>query len=436
MSTQPIKDAELEALFSGMARYTRWGLAVSGGADSTALMHLAVRWAGMRGAAAPQLTVVTVDHCLRPESASETRRVASMASALGLPHATLKWLGPKPRSAVQAAAREARYDLMTAHAHTAGLSCLVTAHHLDDQAETLLMRLRRGSGIDGLTGVPALSRWAGIPVWRPFLGMPASRLRATLRAWKIKWIEDPSNADHRFERVRVREAMSQMAAIGLTAEGLAASARRLQRARQALDATTRAFLSEHAETSEFGYGEIELASLRSAPEEIALRALSLMLETVRGLPAPYSLAGLERLTGQLRAGRGKALTLGGCRFILQNGSLMVVREPGRTGLEELVLEPGKAAVWDHRFHVSAPDCAAEPVTVRALGPQGFSRVRARLRRRLAVPATAAASIVSIWRGEELIAVPPLAFAASDDRDGAGYSARFVNAAEPFTNPLH
>ena len=200
--------------------------------------------------------------------------VARMAESFGLRHAILTWTqGASQSGGLQERAREARYDLMAAYCHAHDIPALVTAHHLDDQAETFLMRLKRGSGLDGLAAIPEESVWSGIAVLRPLLDMPKARLAATLVAAGLGWAEDPSNRDQRFERARMRADGEALAKLGLTPEALARSARRLRRARAALDAAAQTFLATHGVMSEAGYCLIERAALdRRAGRDRASRA--------------------------------------------------------------------------------------------------------------------------------------------------------------------
>lgn len=426
MSDPVLADSELEALFRPMAVHAHWGLAVSGGRDSMALMLLAARHVRSAGRDA-ELTVLTVDHGLRPEAAREAAFVAEAAAGLGLRQQTLHWRGPRPASGLQAAAREARYDLMADYALARGIGCLATAHQLEDQAETVLMRLKRGSGLDGLAGIPAEGRWGGLPVFRPLLDIPRARLETELEVAGMAWIDDPSNEEDRFERVRVRKAMQELARLGYSAQALATAARRMRRASEALDAATQDFLARYASMTAAGYGVLDHAALAAAPEEIVLRATARTIEAVRGGEADVALARLETLTASLRGENFEAATLGGCRFIRRGTDVLALRETGRRNLHEFGLRPGERRLWDRRFRVSAPASAEGPVTVRALGERGARQVRARVGRAVELPEAAAVSLVSFWRGEELVAVPPLGFhAAGEGRAGAVYEARFVN----------
>ena len=268
MSATPVTDGELADVFACLEGRGRVALAVSGGADSLALMHLAARWCALPGRAASKPTILTVDHGLRAGSAAEAAEVARLARGLGFEHVLLRWEADKPKSNLQAAARAARYDLMAAHCHAAGIRVLVTAHHLEDQAETVLMRLGRGSGVDGLAAMPEAGAWAGIDLLRPLLDLSKVRLTATLEAAGLEWIEDPSNQNERFERVRVRRALARLESLGITADRLALTARRMRRARAALDAATSELLERALELGPAGDCRIAADALRRAPTRL------------------------------------------------------------------------------------------------------------------------------------------------------------------------
>ena len=199
----PISVQQAKGLFADWKRATGLVLAVSGGPDSIALMWLAARWraALSRG---PDLLAVTVDHGLRPESAREAREVKRLARTLDVPHRTMRWSGEKPKSGVPAAARAARYRLLATVARQSGASHILTAHTRDDQAETLLMRLLRGSGISGLAAMARESEREGVLLARPFLNISKSQLIATLEKAKIGYADDPTNRDVSFTRPRIR----------------------------------------------------------------------------------------------------------------------------------------------------------------------------------------------------------------------------------------
>ncbi|WP_052464625.1 tRNA lysidine(34) synthetase TilS [Methyloceanibacter caenitepidi] len=369
MTATPLTEAETDRFLAPLARYGRTALAVSGGPDSVALLHLCVDFALRHGLAAP--VALTVDHDLRPGSRAEAERVAEIAERLGAPHAILTWRHGPIDARLQARARAARYDLMAAYCTARDIPVLVTAHHLDDQAETFLMRLKRGSGLDGLAAIPKEGEWAGLTLLRPLLEASKAQLVATAEAAGLPLSNDPSNEDARFERVRLREAMAALAQIGLEPEAIALSARRLRRARSALEAAAGSFLDAHCERSPAGYASVSLSALLEAPEEVGLRALDRLVAAVGGSSEPLRLAKLEALVDGLRAEPDKAQTLGRCRIVPARGRVAVFREVRKAGLPRGALRPGERLLWDNRFRLELGAGEPEAVTVEALGEGGI-----------------------------------------------------------------
>nr|WP_246482535.1 tRNA lysidine(34) synthetase TilS [Methylopila capsulata] len=298
-------------------------IAVSGGADSMALLALAADWAATR--TGTRLSVATVDHSLRPESAAEARAVALAATALGLPHARLE--APLGRGArVEETARDARYAALSAHAAAIGAEALATAHTLDDQAETVLMRLAAGSGPAGLAAMRPKSMRGRLVHLRPLLGVPKARLVATLRARGWGWSEDAMNADPAFCRARLRASRAVLADEGLTAERLGVFARRAARAEDALLAVEEKAAAAH----------LSLAPNRAviAPEASALPAeirLRLLARAVAALGAGrVRLDRLERLFERTSATASGAATLAGARVAWTvDGRIVVTAAPPR-----------------------------------------------------------------------------------------------------------
>lgn len=401
----PIAPAEAERLFAPLARLSGLAIAVSGGADSTALMWLLARWRkAVTGA--PRLVVLSVDHGLRAASADEARQVAGWARALGLAHGTLRWDGDKPASDIQARARAARYRLLAEACHRLGLQAIVTAHHREDQAETVLMRLARGSGVDGLSAMDMFGAVMGVALVRPLIAVPRARLAATLEAAGQPHIDDPSNDDARFARVRMRRIMAALEAEGLSAERLAATARHMRRARRALDAATDALADTAARLDAAGACAIDRLALRAAPAEIGLRLLARALMAVGGSAYRPRMERLERLYARVAGDESGRFTLAGCRIAAGADEIAIWREAGRAGLGELSLAPGESALWDGRFHVALGRGAARGLTVRALGEDGWRAVRT-LRARPPVPGRVARVGVSLWAGGRLVAAPHL-----------------------------
>jgi tRNA(Ile)-lysidine synthase len=308
-------------------------LAVSGGPDSMALMACAARHAADRGDPPP--AVATVDHGLRAGSTDEAGMVGGIARKLGLPHAVLVWSGAKPSAGIQEAAREARRSLLLNEAHRLGATALVLAHHRDDQAETVLMRLCAGSGISGLAAMRAVASGSGIEILRPFLAVPKARLVATAAASGLPFVRDPSNGDRRFARARWREAAVLLAAEGLDAVRLSRLAERAARADAALEAA--ADLAEARWTSDREGVRLLLSELFEQPEEIMLRVLARAI----AIAAPdrgFRLERLEDLVAALREARSRGVslrrTLGGAVVSLERGGTVVVAaetDPRRNG---------------------------------------------------------------------------------------------------------
>jgi tRNA(Ile)-lysidine synthase len=305
--------------------------AVSGGPDSTALMHALAAW---RGAGRPAVRVATVDHGLRPDSPAEAEAVGAAARALGLDHAVLTWRGRPPGRVAQAAARRARYDLLAAFAREVGATHLATAHTLDDQAETLLMRLAAGSGPAGLAGMRAVTCRRDLLHVRPFLRVPKAALVATCQAQGWSYAEDPSNTDPRFARARWRRLAPLLAAEGFGPERLAKLADRLSRADEALaDAAKRAFAALRRAGRP---GEVALNGRRLVleAEEIALRVLGLALAESDAEEGAIRLARLESCLSAclaaVREGRAARRTLAGRLVsVLPDGTILIEAEPTR-----------------------------------------------------------------------------------------------------------
>ncbi|HUI13468.1 MAG TPA: tRNA lysidine(34) synthetase TilS [Xanthobacteraceae bacterium] len=331
----PIREAEANALFSGLENLPGLILAVSGGPDSTALLLLAARWAKARRGA-PKLLAATVDHGLRAAAAGEAAAVKRLAARLGVAHRTLHWRGAKPKSGLQEAARAARYRLLAEAAARAGYEHILTAHTLDDQAETVLFRLARGSGLGGLAGMAhaaPLPARAPSPFFlvRPLLHVPKARLIATLEAAGIPYSEDPTNRDPRFLRGRLREFMPTLAEEGLDARGLARFAGRMRRAEATIEFAVAAAREAMAPGPwpERGPVAFSTAQFANLPAEVALRLLGRAIAHT-GDEGPVELAKLESLYDGLRQARSRLRrTLAGAMISLDSERLTVGRAPAR-----------------------------------------------------------------------------------------------------------
>ncbi len=413
----PIHDDELAALFQLLEASRRIILAVSGGVDSTALMVLFARWArqiGPIGQYAVHPLVITVDHGLRAEAAAEARLVARQAGTLGFSHRTLCWIGDKPAADLQNAARIARYKLLRQAAETEGADTIVTAHTRDDQAETFLLALARGSGVYGLAAMPPARDEHGIRLVRPLLSMPKSRLIATLETAGIGWSEDPSNQNPRFRRIAMRAAGSDLSALGLTPATLAATADRMARAASALDVYADRLIAAAAEIHLSGYIQIDLEQFKQEPDEVALRAFARLLRALSGGPHVTRLDRLERLfaglIGAAQAGKSFKRTLGDIVAHLPQRtratprpSVWLYAEAGRTGFARDMLVPGETLEWDCRFRLVLSATAASPLRIEALGASGRAMLGPNTPG--GVPAAALGTVPAIWRDDVLVGVP-------------------------------
>ena len=280
-------------------------------------MHLAAAWLKERGLPLSPGGALIVDHGLRPGSAKDSAVTASWARDIGFASQILRWRGPKPRSNVEDNARNARYRLLGDWCRAHGVAALLLAHTSDDQAETFLLRLGRGSGVDGLSAMRdraryPLSGYDGMLVVRPLLDVGRGELRTYLATRGVAWLEDPMNEDPRFARVRIRQAMPALEAAGLSASRIVQASRHLARAREALDASTELFFARHVRFSPDG-ALFDGSALRAESREIGLRALSAILMRVSGRAYRPRFERLETLYDAL-SGRRVAQTLCGCQI--------------------------------------------------------------------------------------------------------------------------
>jgi tRNA(Ile)-lysidine synthase len=392
-------DAALAAI-GGFEPRPLIAVGVSGGPDSLALMILADRWARQRGGEAWGLVV---DHRLRPESAVEAETVGRWLAARGIPHAVLVWTGEKPETGIQEAAREARYRLLGEWCATRGCLHLLTAHHRDDQVETYLIRRRAGSGVDGLAGMSAVRELPAFRLVRPLLDVAKARLTAFLDAEGQPYVQDPSNRNPAFERARLRMAARSPATDDIRSEIRASAAARIAREQELARLLTRAVSLHPA-----GFAVLE-AGLIAHAGELGDRALDRVIAVLGGAAYPVRRERLQRLRESLAAAQRRARTLGGCRFVVWRGRVLVLREVARTA-PSLVLTPGMSALWDHRFFASLPANAPRAIAIGALGAEGVAALgRNSIDPDNPLPRLIYPTLPAIWDEAELVAVPHLSW---------------------------
>lgn len=456
---EPIGPAERDRLLEPLAEFYAVVLAVSGGPDSTALMHFVAAWRSEGGPSRrPKVHVATVNHRMQTGSEAVAAGVVAEAERLDLPAVVLTWDGA-PISG-QEDARKVRYALLEAFVHRCcsanGRGALVVAHTLDDQAETVLMRLARGSGLDGLAGMAERSCRNEATILRPLLSVPKQRLLASLTAVGARWLEDPANTCLDYERARWRVAQPALESVGLTSEVIARSARRLARSRATLerlvDARVADWLHTPPQSAIAPFGVACGVGEGAANDDIALRHLIFAIATVGGLARrELSLSKVEALADRLARDHQEGFdgaTLG--RSVIRRlpvgaiGSLaawcsgdedlsaakgasndvdgageteqmlLVIRETKRNPLPALVLAPGETALWDNRFKVGLAADASAPVRVAGVDQATRARIKAMAREAGHLwPSLGGlvddivAGLPAFWRGDRLIGVPSL-----------------------------
>jgi tRNA(Ile)-lysidine synthase len=371
------------------------GVAVSGGGDSMSLLALAAEWAGGTGRG---LRIVTVDHRLRAESAAEAAAVAARAERLGLPHTTLRWEGWEGAGNLAEAARNARRSLIAGWASAAGIPAILLGHTADDQAETVLMRLARGSGVDGLAGMAPVSEAEGLLWLRPLLGERRAALRDFLRARGWSWAEDPTNDDPGRDRAKARAMLGTLAGLGLTVGRLVTLARHMADARAVLDASEMALAGRALAWSDVGEARLALDPMRQAPRGVALHLLADLLAAVSGQPYPPRLEALDRLAARLLGGAEGGTSLHGCTIRTGAGVAIFRREPARAAGR---IPAADGAVWDGRWRLSAPGPVPEGAEIGALGREGLARID----RPSGIAAEALWATPAVWLADRLLAAP-------------------------------
>lgn len=354
------------------------GIAVSGGGDSVALLHLALQ-AGFR------VEAVTVDHRLRPESGAEADGVAKVCASLGVPHQVSHWDHRTVAGNLMDAARRARMALIGDWARQRGIGHVALGHTRDDQAETVLMGLARSAGIAGLSGMRRSWVEEGLTFHRPLLDAGRKELRDWLRAQGTPWIDDPTNDDARFTRVKARVALAALGPLGITAEALAGVAGNLALAQEALAQQVRAAAERHVSVAA---GALRIgAGLWEEPAEVQRQ---LVAGAVRWLKREAYLPRADDLRRFLHAIReGRDATLAGCR----HRGAWVFREARSLGPDAAV-----GTVWDRRWRMTGP-----AGTVKALGDAGL---RACPNWRVTgLPREVLAVTPGVWQGETLVAAP-------------------------------
>ena len=355
------------------------------------MLRLAAEWTGR-----PRLSVLTVDHGLRAASAQEAAQVAAWAAQAGLHHVTLNWTSAKPQSGIQARARAARYDLMSSWCRDHGAAVLLTAHTLEDQAETVLMRMARTTSLDSLAGIPRFGHWHTTELFRPLLAEKRLELRAYLASLDQTWIDDPSNEDDRFERVRIRKAMPVLAQLGITAEALAGLAGRATEAVRVLRGATDDWVKLYVRQFDTGHCIIPLSAFLDQTAAVQTRILGGLISRYGSgkIPEPSE---LESMAAWAATG-GNRRTLGGAIVARRKNHLLIGREPGRINPAAVPVPKSGVVLWDDRFEIHA-EAGSSVIPVAYAGFLG---------RRRDIPSFVQQALPAIIQGGKSIFAPHLA----------------------------
>jgi len=412
-SATPIAADEFAGLVKSFAPFsTRCAIAVSGGPDSMALAFCVKRWGG-------DILALIVDHALRPESAKETEETQKKLIKLGIQSEILRWDHEPVVSKLHATARKARYSLLVEACRRHGIHDLLLAHQREDQAETILMRLAKGSGVDGLAGIPARSFLSDVRLVRPFLNIAKERLIATCAAAGISFIADPSNDSEKFARGRLRRVLPLLADEGLTVKRLLDLGARAGEVRDALDHYTKSLLRVATKRDDAGVLRFNLEQLRSAPRAVGLRALGFCLQHVHEEEYGPERASLASLYDALCAGGDmETRTLHGCLIAKNENHATFMREYAAV-TDAPTIRTGETVVWDNRWAVTLAKrleindqrfsnlSSSSVFSIRPLGnpPHEFvDKLMPSLRHQFS-QGRIRACLPSLWQGEKLVLIP-------------------------------
>lgn len=395
---RPQDAALLDAVLAGLQGPPpeRLGVAVSGGGDSVALLHLLCR---CFQPGQVSIEAATVDHGLRPEAEAEAAQVGRLAQGLGIPHSVLHWRDRPAEGNLSDNARRARYRLLAGWAEGRGIGTVMLGHTADDQAETVLMRLARAAGVDGLAAMQVSRTQHGITFLRPLLKVSRADLRGYLVRNGVAWVEDPTNADDRYERVRARHALEHLDPLGISAKELGEVAENMGRAREALDRYALLSAREIADVAG-GAVSFDVQRLQALPEEIARRMIVAAIRWIGGEGYPPRRAPVGAMVAAARS--GGSTTLAGCRLIAHRGRAWICREYEAV---RAVRAPA-GGLWDGRWRL-AGQFVDPGWDIRALGPEGLAKVVDW--RATGLPRAVLLASPALWSGDELRAAPLAGF---------------------------
>ena len=400
------------------------GVAVSGGGDSLALLYLSAEWALKNGR---RLSSATVDHGLRTDSKFECEYVKKISSELSIEHTTLEWV-EKPSGNMQSLARDARHRLLSKWAIDKSLSVVLFGHTLDDNAETLIIRLSRGSGVDGLTGIPIIKNINNLRIFRPLLNISRDQLRSYLIEKGIKWIDEPSNLDDRFQRIKVRNLLPQLATVGLTANRLLSLAEHMSRAKLALDSEVISFARANIKQKLWGDLEIEYEPFIHLASEYQFRLLSGALRWISGNDYRPRFKTLKTLLALITSQQNlRGFSLMGSIVKCKKGKIILTREFAAVPKTQSINK--KKFIWDKRWSVTVGYSKIgysdrSDLTIGPLGKNGVSQIERC--QTVGIPMDALLSSVTLFEKDNVLCVPIVSH-------GTGLTCEIVGGITSFLN---
>lgn len=402
----------------GVSVFDRVAIAVSGGVDSIVLAHLAWQWGQTNGA---QVSAYTVDHGLRDGSAAEALQVQQTLGGWGMPCRVLTWQNAETGPGLQHRARTARYRLLTEAATADGIAHVLLAHHADDQAETFWIRLADGSGLSGLTGMQAARLRDGILWLRPLLNATRQQIRDYAEAQALPVIEDPSNKNEQFLRVRLRGFAERLEAEGLTPQRLNRTMDKLAEADNALAEIADAVWQRSVYLHPAGAIRLDLAEWAQAPRELRRRLIQRALMMLSPSPYPPSYDQLSLLADTAGAPDFGGHALAGCLLRQKKGYLWIMREAAALPpVHTIARDASDSLVWDRRFVVRGlAALAGRGYSVGGLGEAGWQDISQRQPPALwpddwsDAPMGLRAALMAVFLGEKPVAVPQLSWSDAE-----------------------
>ena len=385
------------------------GLAVSGGGDSLALLVMASKWADLF---CRDLKVVTIDHHLRSDSRTEANYVKTMADSLGHSHDILDWKYEATTGNFQAAASQARKQLISAWAKKKCIHTVLLGHTANDQAETFLMRLARGSGVDGLACMNRSKKLYDIEWFRPLLSFQREDLRHYLNFQNIKWFDDPSNENLRYTRVKVRKVLRELEILGVKQRVFLETAKRMDQAKEVLNDVAREAGEQYLRLREWGDIEVDKKLFEVTRHETYLRLLAHIIKSISGNIYRTRLSELKQFALALNESTFKARTIGGIIARSLNEKTLVLRREPRVPTF-IKHAPARNFIWDSRWAISlVKNKLGVSEKIGPLGTFGLSQIRPKVP--ASIPTEGLISLPTLFREERVVASPVLNFGEGFD----------------------